>query len=103
MRPKILTAAWWTRRLDAVTDGVPRMVRTGTQAVLLVLGQDVAGIDWFALDWWRVGQAFLGGCAAWFVLTVVMPPADASAGRRIHQLEDALQAHGILPPPPGTP
>lgn len=73
-RPKILTAEFWARRIDAVTDGVRPASRAGAANVLLVLGQDAAGVDWIGSDPTRLAGAFFGGMVMWVLLTVAAPP-----------------------------
>jgi hypothetical protein len=76
-KPRILTAEFWGRRLDAATDNVPRMIRTGAQFVIGALGiSDATPIDAFALDWRLVGGSFVGGCVVWVITTLATPPAD---------------------------
>lgn len=75
-RPRILTGAFWTRRIDAATENLPRMFRTGAQTVLVAAGQDVTSIDVFDADWKTLVGAFIGGCIAWVITTLAKPPTD---------------------------
>jgi len=42
-------------------DAAERAVSTGAQAALLVVGQDLAGVDLFAMSPANIAGAFLGG------------------------------------------
>ena len=74
-RPRILTPEFWARRLDAITDGIPRMVRTGAQFVIGATGaSELTPIDAFALDWRLIAGSFAGGCVVWVFTTLAAPP-----------------------------
>jgi hypothetical protein len=73
-RARIFTGEFWTRRVDALTDHVARMVRTGAQAVIVAVGQDLAEIDVFDANWRTIAGAFTGGCIAWVITTLAAPP-----------------------------
>lgn len=76
-KPRILTADFWARRLDAITDGIPRMVRTGAQFVIGGLGiSEATPVDAFALDWRLIAGSFAGGCVVWVVTTLAAPPRE---------------------------
>ena len=74
-KPQILTAAFWTRRVDAVTESLPRMFRTGAQFVIGAIGaSDATPIDAFDVDWKLFVGSFAGGCVVWLITTVATPP-----------------------------
>lgn len=74
-KPRIFTADFWVRRIDAVTDGIPRMVRTGAQFVIGAVGaSEATPVDAFALDWRLIAGSFAGGCVVWVFTTLAAPP-----------------------------
>ena len=81
-KPRILTADFWFDRIDALTDGVPRMVRTGAQYVIGgVAISDATPVDAFALDWKLIAGSFAGGCVVWVLTTLAAPPkVERSSG-----------------------
>lgn len=76
-KPRIFTAEFWTKRIDAVTDNVPRMVRTGAQFVIGGVGiSDATPVDAFTLDWRLIAGSFAGGCVVWLFTTLAAPPRE---------------------------
>ena len=73
-RPKIFTADFWARRIDALTDLAPRAVRTGAQSAILAVGQDALGANVFDADWRTIVGAFVGGLVVWVFTTAAVPP-----------------------------
>lgn len=80
-RPRIFTSEFWARRIDALTDNIPRMVRTGAQGVLGGLFVSDAGpINAFDVDWYSIGGSFLGGCVLWILTTAAAPYSERPPG-----------------------
>ena len=75
-KARILTAQWWHNAVDALTNNIPRMNRTGIQMVIAGYGQDWLGVDLFAMDWPKIGAAYLAGVISWFITTSLAPPRD---------------------------
>lgn len=74
-KPRIFTAEFWTKRIDAVTDNARRMVRTGAQFVIGSVGiSEATPVDAFALDWRLIAGSFAGGCLVWLFTTLAAPP-----------------------------
>lgn len=77
-KPRVLTAEFWARRLDAITDGSRRMVRTGAQFVIGGVGiSEATPVSAFELDWRLLVGSFAGGCVVWVITTMASPPQDA--------------------------
>jgi len=75
-RPKILTASFWTVRIDALTDNVGRALRTGCQTVGLALVQ-APTVDWFTLDAGRLAAVFAAGFVASWFTSFITPPKES--------------------------
>lgn len=72
-KPKILTASFWTDRVDALTDNVGRSVRTGLQMAGLALVQ-APTLDWFEVDVARLAAVFAAGAVSSFLTSFITPP-----------------------------
>lgn len=76
-KPKILTSAFWTPRIDALTDNIGRAVRSGIQMVVAAIGADTFDV----LDFdWKLGLSAFGSGAALSLLTSFVKPPTPGGG-----------------------
>lgn len=73
-RPKVFTSAFWTPRIDALTDNVGRAVRSGIQMVVAAVG--AATFDVLAFDWKLGLSAFGSGAVLSLLTSFVKPPVS---------------------------